>query len=582
MSSGSPVKIRVVTRARGFSALDEYRQLGFHDRSGFACAKSSVAGTTTVTLLMQNMRAVLGRSGVRLRVQPGMTVTELQRLATSQNLTVPLGVMPGYADLTIGGLLATGAHGFGGKGSSNIADIVKVITFVDGTGEINRVNRNSAVGRGLSGGLGMLGVMTEIVLQLQPGLGKTRSWSTGARSDANMAQELNDLWDEHSNLQIYWRPDLGLYRTVITQEVPANTPFDPPFINAALTPVGGFLKPRNDANLKQSGQLLAAIHLDTPNPDAAAGLCQLFAGSLIDASQNGWALGFRNNNGVIEPVISDNATGLTNQLQNSDCDNPGTPQSGTGGCFFEQTAWDRINAQELEDGTPQGLLTPSVTLEEAEFTLNSKNLSAFIEDGKLMATTLLPGTCWPGSLIIMRTGGPTADHIGPQMGSRSDRFMWVEYAQFRPNIPLKPADGLKPRLQKKGSALQEYFEQLMVCKYKARPHWGKSWPRVFTSTACPVRDLYPASNLAKQLSLQQQYDPSKLFETEMLSVVLAGGVARSPDPSPYCTNELGCYCVHDDDCGSPAGYGLPSAALCCQTAPEGLAPFKVCLPCPAG
>lgn len=117
---------------------------------------------------------------------------------------------------------------------------------------------------------------------------------------------------------------------------------------------------------------------------------------------------------------------------------------------------------------------------------------------------------------------------------------------------------------------------------KARPHWGKSWPRVFTSTACPVRDLYPASNLAKQLSLQQQYDPSKLFETEMLSVVLAGGVARSPDPSPYCTNELGCYCVHDDDCGSPAGYGLPSAALCCQTAPEGLAPFKVCLPCPAG
>lgn len=80
-------------------------------------------------------------------------------------------------------------------------------------------------------------------------------------------------------------------------------------------------------------------------------------------------------------------------LQNSDCDNPGTPQSGTGGCFFEQTAWDRINAQELEDGTPQGLLTPSVTLEEAEFTLNSKNLSAFIEDGKLMATTLLPGGC---------------------------------------------------------------------------------------------------------------------------------------------------------------------------------------------
>jgi FAD/FMN-containing dehydrogenase len=65
---------------------------------------------------------------------------------------------------------------------------------VDGTGKIHKVNRFSKVGRGLAGGLGMLGVMTEITLQLQPGLGKTRSWGTGARSDANMAAELNELW----------------------------------------------------------------------------------------------------------------------------------------------------------------------------------------------------------------------------------------------------------------------------------------------------------------------------------------------------------------------------------------------------
>jgi hypothetical protein len=56
------------------------------------------------------------------------------------------------------------------------ADIVKMITFVDGTGQVTTVNRESLVGRGLAGGLGMLGVITEITLQLQPGLGKTRSW----------------------------------------------------------------------------------------------------------------------------------------------------------------------------------------------------------------------------------------------------------------------------------------------------------------------------------------------------------------------------------------------------------------------
>jgi hypothetical protein len=43
----------------------------------------------------------------------------------------------------------------------------------------------------------------------------------------------------------------------------------------------------------------------------------------------------------------------------------------------------------------------------------------------------------------------------------------------------------------------------------------------------------------------------------MLSEVIAGGVARSPPgPSPFCTNELDCYCEADIDCGSSAGAGL--------------------------
>ncbi|WIA10633.1 hypothetical protein OEZ85_010815 [Tetradesmus obliquus] len=580
-SPGNPVKIRVVTRSRGFNASDGYRQLGFHDRSGFACAKGGTSKTKTITLLTQNMRSVLGKNGVNVKVQPGMTVAELQVYATANNLTVPLGTMPGYADLTIGGLVATGAHGFGGKGNSNVADIVKVITFVDGTGKINRVGRNSRVGRGLAGGLGMLGVMTEITLQLQPGLGKARTWSTGARSDKNMAQELQDLWDKHSNMLIYWRPDIAQYKVVISEVVPSSTPFDPPFISTDLTPVGGFVKPGNDDSQQRTGQLITAVHLDVPTANFSKALCLGFGATILDANQFGWILGFKQGSGgVPEPVILDNATGLTNRVQNSDCDNPGTPQSGTGGCFFEPAAWERIHAKELAAmQTPDPTkLTPSFSFEEAEFTLNRKNLSAFIEDGKLMASKLLPGVCWPGSFFVMRTGGPTSDHIGPQFGSSSDRFLWVEYAQFRPNIPLDPTgQQAKPRLQKKASALQEYWEQLMVCKYKARPHWGKCWSRVFTSKACPIKDLYPASNWATQLSLQQQYDPAKLFETSMLSAVIEGGVEK-PAELPFCTNELGCYCTKDSECGT-TGVPIGPGPLCCQTAPTGMSPYKVCLPC---
>jgi hypothetical protein len=47
------------------------RQMGFHDRSGFACARGAASGTKAVTLLMQNMRRVLGRTGAAVRVQAG-------------------------------------------------------------------------------------------------------------------------------------------------------------------------------------------------------------------------------------------------------------------------------------------------------------------------------------------------------------------------------------------------------------------------------------------------------------------------------------------------------------------------------
>jgi hypothetical protein len=58
--------------------------------------------------------------GCAVFLHAGITVTELLRYATRNNLTVPLGVLPNYADLTIGGLLATGAHGIGGSGQANM------------------------------------------------------------------------------------------------------------------------------------------------------------------------------------------------------------------------------------------------------------------------------------------------------------------------------------------------------------------------------------------------------------------------------------------------------------------------------
>jgi FAD/FMN-containing dehydrogenase len=60
----------------------------------------------------------------------GITLTELLRYATSHNLTVPLGVMPQYGDLTLGGTLATGAHGLGGRGNANVVSLSNMFGLV--------------------------------------------------------------------------------------------------------------------------------------------------------------------------------------------------------------------------------------------------------------------------------------------------------------------------------------------------------------------------------------------------------------------------------------------------------------------
>lgn len=106
----------------------------------------------------------------------------------------------------------------------------------------------------------------------------------------------------------------------------------------------------------------------------------------------------------------------------------------------------------------------------------------------------------------------------------------------------------------------------MANRYGGRPHWGKAYERVFKSSACPIRDLYP--HFGQQLQLQKIHDPAKLFETAELTAVIAGGEQTL---YPACTNEMICYCQKDEHCGSPG-------QLFCKTASAPLPPYRICLP----
>jgi FAD/FMN-containing dehydrogenase len=87
---------------------------------------SEVNGTSpnflTVGVMHSKMNKVLkvDRKNSRLTVGAGMKVSELLEAATANNMSVVSGTLPAYAGLTLGGVLASGAHGSGDNASSNI------------------------------------------------------------------------------------------------------------------------------------------------------------------------------------------------------------------------------------------------------------------------------------------------------------------------------------------------------------------------------------------------------------------------------------------------------------------------------
>lgn len=83
--------------------------------SPLSSAVSPASNVTSVTLLLDSMNKVLSvdKAANQMRVQAGMLVTHLLEEATAQGLSVPLGAVPAFGDLTLGGVLVTGAHGSG-------------------------------------------------------------------------------------------------------------------------------------------------------------------------------------------------------------------------------------------------------------------------------------------------------------------------------------------------------------------------------------------------------------------------------------------------------------------------------------
>jgi hypothetical protein len=148
-------------------------------------------------------------------------------------------------------------------------------------------------------------------------------------------------------------------------------------------------------------------------------------------------------------------------LKGYDCNLPGRPEAGS--CFFDLRTYASINADEEKKNETR---TPSITFEENEFAVPYKNIRSALTDIKTVARNGfgVGANVWPPSIIYARPGASTPDWIAPLSGDPHERFVWMELAVLRSNIPKPSVVSTVPRVNKKLPGIQEFFEQLMVCK----------------------------------------------------------------------------------------------------------------------
>jgi hypothetical protein len=112
---------------------------------------------------------------------------------------------------------------------SGINDIVIDYVWVDAAGTVHVSPRASPAGNAIAGGIGTIGIVTEVTLQLEP-LSKTVATTTTALPDAALAGEVAGLAAVAGNpaafnLALLWRPDAGVYnRYELKDGGPASKP----------------------------------------------------------------------------------------------------------------------------------------------------------------------------------------------------------------------------------------------------------------------------------------------------------------------------------------------------------------------
>lgn len=151
----------------------------FHTSTSFVCPNQLPSlvegpekdpGTISVAILHDKMNYTVKHDPAKftMTIGAGMKIREFTAEATRLGMSVQVGSLPAYAGLTMGGVMSASGHGSGDNATSNICDTLISITWVDVQGNIRKSLRDSDEGRLFCGGMGLIGIITELEIQMTP------------------------------------------------------------------------------------------------------------------------------------------------------------------------------------------------------------------------------------------------------------------------------------------------------------------------------------------------------------------------------------------------------------------------------
>ncbi|KAF5743880.1 L-gulonolactone oxidase-like [Tripterygium wilfordii] len=442
-------------------------------------------------------------SSATITVESGVTLRQLIEEAAKAGLALPYA--PYWWGLTIGGIIGTGAHGstLWGNGSS-VHDYVVQLRLVspggpkDGYAKLRTLDTRNMDLNAAKTSLGVLGVISQITLKLQPMF--KRSITFTMKDDADLADQAASFGYQHEFADMSWYPSQRKVIYRVDDRLPNNVS-------------GSGLN--NYIPFRATNAVTLALVRTTEETQElindANGKC--VGAKTIITTLTTSAFGFTNN-GVLftgYPVI-----GNQNRVQSSGSCLDSLEDLKTTAC-----PWDPKVKGEFFHQT-----TFSISLSVVKnFIQDVQNLVA-LDPKALCGLELYNG-------ILMRYVKASSSYLGKQ-----EDAVDFDITYYRSKDPMTP------RLYED---IIEEIEQMALFKYGALPHWGKNRNIAFVGA---IKKYKKAGDF---LRIKGIYDPLGLFSSEWTEQVLGlkNGLIIVKEG---CALEGLCICSDNIHCAPKNGY----------------------------